>query len=956
MSQLLERPHPKAAKSAFFDKIISHWLIAGTNYLYGAWPDTSTILTSTPPPGLYVLPPYYVTPQTDTETGELTAYRYDYGRGYVDYPLWKILSLTSFHPLDELNGFSPLFAASMAVDRMNEGEKWNISLMQHAARPSGAFISDGNMADPDFDLLKQEIQDKYTGANRAGIPMLLEGGLKYVQMGLSPLQIDWLNGDKDAGRKISMAIGVDPLLLNDKEHSTYNNVEQARIALVDQTALPILIRMCEYLNGWLMPYYGDDGILGVDMKYINMLRQDASATSIMTIGEYNAGVRGFVSSQAMLNIETPASIPEFYRMGINIYVMEKDLPDYLQKQADQRNNPPPLAGGQLPLLPQNKPPVGVQKITEVGKTPNKLTSTKSWDVLAPIDTVDTFRDDLQGYFVQEKASVLDSLYGCRTHDEVLTRVTETRHSLIERLPEVYLAHYATIADAAAKALQEQFLVTSPRPITIFRKDALLAVTQNAAHHIAAIDALCHDALETAIISSPLSAMRDTLTFVYDVTFPEYIDLCIESERIAAKNLGAWIASMQVDVPLTKQWNATHPRHAHLDTRINPLDAPFDVMGQFPGDAVEQTNELCTCTLSYKYNHVHDRHGRFAGGSGIPGVSTAFDLHLSEHERGQIAHRNGVDKPVMKPKKPGTGVHAGLREGQQLLFPMSELEAMKKPKRVKVPRARTSVELVASKSNDTLPLGALMTAKLKPFDAGYEGDNPRFTTVVDGKKYFVKRLEGNKTGTESDAQTAAELAQRAGAKTIGLSHQTIEGAVFTRKDGSDYFTQAFATGYKSGVQGGDINEAVEHGSSPILTRMVLHEYLAGTADRHEGQYMVNPDVKGDKHMLMIDFGLGFPYSDGMGRKSELMYTMSSQGTSIDIKALQDVAKHGEDYLKATSNFLNSEQSEYLRQRVEILQEVAKEAAQLKKLRPDATFDVDQLLAAISHHAMGGSGDY
>ena len=735
LTKLLENPHPKMAKSEFLIKLISNWLIAGTTYLFGAWPDSATFTTSTPPTGLYTLPPYYITPQIDIATNELTAYRYDYGRGHTDYDVWRILPIKSFHPLDELNGFSPLFAASMAVDRMNEGEKWNISLMQHAARPSGAFITDGNMSDPDFDLLKNEIHEKYTGSNRAGVPMLLEGGLKYIQMGLSPLQIDWLNGDKDAGRKISMAIGVDPLLLNDKENSTYNNVEQARIALVDQTALPLLIRLCEDINMWLMPYYGDTGRLSVDMKYIDLLRQDRQATSVMMVGEYNNGVRGFVSAQSELGIKTPDFIKEFYRMGIGVYVLETDIPDYLQQQRDARTAPP--LAPQLPNGPAGTQQIGAPRngtspqLNAQAKFPKTIVSeetvkVKSWSLLEPKEHA-PLPDVIMQYLTEQKQTVLDAL------------------------------------------------TTASSP----------------------------DALETAT--------RDAHTFLQ-----------------------------------------------------NTLDAK----------------------RYFKYNQNHDEFGRFSNGDSLPSPQ----IH-----NGNI---HGLTAPSLAPAN----------------VPVPLLPGDKQPSLFKPAALRAITPVVVKPAPVTLPIAALKKATLTPLDAGYEGDNPRYTTTVGDTKYFVKEFQGNITGAGADTQVQNEMAQRAGAIALGLGDTTVQTAVYTSK-GASMMAQPFQNGYLSGVQDDSGYEAaVAAAKSPLLTTFVAHEYLAGTGDRHNGQYLANANAPADVRLKLIDFGLGYPESDSIGNTSALMDSMSENGQALTVSALRNVVANGDAYIAASSKYLDTTKREYLLERM------------------------------------------
>src|SRR3954465_2393342 len=91
-----------------------------------------------------------------------------------------ILHLSLLHPLDDHYGLAPLEAASVAVDTHNAAAKLNKALLDNAARPSGALVfpsDDSVLSSQQFDRLKRELDETYTGKANAGRPMLLEGGL-----------------------------------------------------------------------------------------------------------------------------------------------------------------------------------------------------------------------------------------------------------------------------------------------------------------------------------------------------------------------------------------------------------------------------------------------------------------------------------------------------------------------------------------------------------------------------------------------------------------------------------------------------------------------------------------------------------------------------------------------------------------------------------------------------------
>src|SRR5690606_16927691 len=113
-----------------------------------------------------------------------------------------ILHLRFFHPLDDHYGFAPIEAAATALDIHNTASAWNKALLDNSARPSGALVytaKDGaNLSAGQYERLKAELAEGFTGAARAGRPLLLEGGLDWKAIGLSPRDMDFLEAKNGA--------------------------------------------------------------------------------------------------------------------------------------------------------------------------------------------------------------------------------------------------------------------------------------------------------------------------------------------------------------------------------------------------------------------------------------------------------------------------------------------------------------------------------------------------------------------------------------------------------------------------------------------------------------------------------------------------------------------------------------------------------------------------------------
>ena len=170
--------------------------------------------------------------------------------GYSD-----ILHIKTFNPLDDWYGLSPMECAQYSIDQHNECIKWNKALLENGARPSGALTVKGNLSEDAFKRLKQDMQDKFSGGKNAGNVMILEGGLDWKEMSISPKDMEFSQTKDAAARDIATAFGVPSQLLGIKGDATYSNMAEARLALWEETIVPIGNNILSSIANWLAMSY-----------------------------------------------------------------------------------------------------------------------------------------------------------------------------------------------------------------------------------------------------------------------------------------------------------------------------------------------------------------------------------------------------------------------------------------------------------------------------------------------------------------------------------------------------------------------------------------------------------------------------------------------------------------------------------------------------------------------------
>ena len=261
----LMQPSDTMAHSDLVEAIVGSMMLAGEAFIEGMELNGRLVEMA------YMRPDYVkVVPATD---GTIMRYEFDAGGGKKLYPVplpngigsrsWcQVCHIKTWHPTDAWRGHSPMLAAASAIMEHNGVGDFARALLKNAARPSGALVYapkdptvPQTMSADQFDRLKQELDETHTGVSNAGRPMLLEGGLAWVPMSLTPMEMGTAEARSTASREIALALGVPPLLLGLPGDNTYANYAEANIALWRQTVKPLLKKITGRMTRWVQPLH-----------------------------------------------------------------------------------------------------------------------------------------------------------------------------------------------------------------------------------------------------------------------------------------------------------------------------------------------------------------------------------------------------------------------------------------------------------------------------------------------------------------------------------------------------------------------------------------------------------------------------------------------------------------------------------------------------------------------------
>ena len=185
----------------------------------------------------------------------ITGYIYSRGVDSVSFDKSEIIHHKFPSPTSAYYGMSPLSAVTHAY---NINENMNIyenALFSNMARPDGVLETDESLGEVEFKRVKKEWNQTYGKVKRAGKTALLEKGLHYKPISLTPRELSYLAGRKVTKEEICNAYGQS-LALYDKDANRANAGNATYIFMRD-TISPRHRRVEQKINEQLLPRYDE---------------------------------------------------------------------------------------------------------------------------------------------------------------------------------------------------------------------------------------------------------------------------------------------------------------------------------------------------------------------------------------------------------------------------------------------------------------------------------------------------------------------------------------------------------------------------------------------------------------------------------------------------------------------------------------------------------------------------
>jgi HK97 family phage portal protein len=312
---LHDEPNPEMTSFVFRETMMNHLLLTGNAYAQIIRNARGEVVA------LYPLMPDRVTVDRDSQ-GRLF-YRYykssdeapEVGKAkqadivFAPTDILHVLGLG----YDGLVGYSPIAMAKNAVGLAMAAEEYGAKFFANGAAPSGVLEHPGTIKDPE--RIRQSWQSTFGGSANSNKIAVLEEGLKYTPIAISPEQAQFLETRKFQINEIARIFRVPPHMLADLEKSSFSNIEQQSLEFVKYTLDPWVIRWEQAMNKSLL-LDSEKRTVFTKFNVDGLLRGDYA--SRMT-GYATARQNGWMSANDIRELENLDRIPA--EQGGDLYLI-----------------------------------------------------------------------------------------------------------------------------------------------------------------------------------------------------------------------------------------------------------------------------------------------------------------------------------------------------------------------------------------------------------------------------------------------------------------------------------------------------------------------------------------------------------------------------------------------------------------------------------------------------------
>ena len=314
---LHDEPNPEMTSFVFRETAMTHLLLWGNSFSQIIRNGKGEVVA------LYPLMPNRMTVDRD-DKGRLY---YEYQVSQDDAPVNGKKSSVILLPSDVLHipglgfdglvGYSPIAMAKNAIGMSIACEEYGAKFFANGATPGGILEHPGTLKDPA--KVRESWESAFGGSANSNRVAVLEEGMKYTPISISPNEAQFLETRKFQLDEIARIFRVPPHMIGDLEHATFSNIEEQSLEFVKYTLDPWLTRWEQGMGrALLLPE--EKSRYFVKFNVDGLLRGDYESR----MNGYSVGIQnGFMCPNDVRELENMDMIPD--EKGGNTYMVNGNM-------------------------------------------------------------------------------------------------------------------------------------------------------------------------------------------------------------------------------------------------------------------------------------------------------------------------------------------------------------------------------------------------------------------------------------------------------------------------------------------------------------------------------------------------------------------------------------------------------------------------------------------------------
>ena len=313
---LHDEPNPEMTSFVFRETLMTHLLLWGNAYAQIIRNGKGEVVA------LYPLMPNRMTVDRDADGHLYYEYQTSQDEAHtMDGSRVRLLPSDVLHipglGFDGLMGYSPIAMAKNAIGMAIACEEYGAKFFANGATPGGILEHPGVVKDPE--RVRESWNSAFGGSANANKVAVLEEGMKYTPISISPEQAQFLETRKFQINEIARIFRIPPHMIGDLEKSSFSNIEQQSLEFVKYTLDPWVFRWEQSMQRALLSMdekkeyffkFNVDGLLRGDYQS----RMNGYAT-----GRQN----GWMSANDIRELENLDRIPE--EEGGDLYLINGNM-------------------------------------------------------------------------------------------------------------------------------------------------------------------------------------------------------------------------------------------------------------------------------------------------------------------------------------------------------------------------------------------------------------------------------------------------------------------------------------------------------------------------------------------------------------------------------------------------------------------------------------------------------